>query len=150
MANYGAKLTKAITSTAVGLGSIAAPGAGMRRVAIYDILFGSSAAGDTQFVFDLQRITAAATGDAVTPDPLDLADPASVTLALENLTVNGTLTAGVIPLSIAMNQRATVRWACRDGKEIIIPATADAGIQVNTPTALLTPPAQASIMFEER
>lgn len=150
VANYGAKLAKAITNTAVGLGSIEAPAANMRRIAIYDLVFGSSTAGDTQFVFELQRITTTATGTPVVPDQLDLADPASVTVAQENLTANGTLTAGVIPLSIGMNQRSTVRWACRDGKEIIVPATANAGIQINTPTALLTPPAQVTVHFEER
>jgi hypothetical protein len=150
MANYGAELTKAITSTTVGLGSIEAPAANMRRVAIYDLVFGSSVAGDTQFLFELNRSTTAATGTAVTPNALDPADPASVTLAKQNLTVQGTNTAGAIPLAVPQNQRATFRWACRDGKEIIIPAVANAGVHINTPVALLTPTATVTVMFDER
>lgn len=149
MANYGARLAKAITDTTIGIGAVYCPAASMRRIAIYDLLFGSSTAGDTQFVFDVQRNTTAPTGSAITPNPLDLADPASVTKAADELTVNGTLTAGAIPLSVAMNQRSTVRWACREGKEIIIPATADDGVQFQTPTALLTPPAQVTVNFNE-
>lgn len=149
MANYGAKLAKAITSTTVGVGAVYCPAALMRRIAIYDLVFGSNTAGDTQFVFDVSRITTAPTGSAVVPQPFDPADPASVTLAAENLSANGTLTAGAIPLSVPMNQRSTVRWACRDGKEIIIPAAADDGVQFQTPTALLTPQAQVSVGFNE-
>lgn len=149
MANYGVKMSKAITSVTEGVGAIYAPAAAMRRVRIYDLLFGSSAAADGQFVFDVQRITTAPTSTLVVPDPLDPADPACVTLAGENVTVNGTLTAGVVLLSVPLNQRSTVRWACRDGKELVIPATASNGVQIQTPTAVNTPAAVVTAQIEE-
>ncbi len=150
MANYGSELTKGITSTVVGLGSIECPAAGMRRVAIYDLVFGSSAAGDTQFLFELNRSTTAATGTAVVPTALDPADPAAVTLTKQNLTVQGANTAGAVPMGSPQNQRATFRWVCREGKEIIIPAVANNGIHINTPVALLAPTATVFVNFEER
>lgn len=88
MANYGAELTKGTSSTTVGIGSIEAPAATMRRIGIYDITVGSSAAAaDNVFLFECNRSTTAATGTAVTPNALDPADPASVTLAKQNNTV---------------------------------------------------------------
>lgn len=149
MANYGALLTRANASTTLGVGAIYCPASGQRRVAIYDLIFGSQTAGDTQFTFTMQRITAAPTGNAVTPDPLDTADPAAVTLAAEELSNNGTVTAGVIPFSMQMNQRSTFRWVAKDGKEIIVPASAGNGVDFLTPTALLTPPAQVMAYFNE-
>lgn len=150
MANYGAYLTKGTTSITVGIGSIEAPAAAMRRVALYDVVCGSpAAAADGTFDFQLNRTTTAATGTAVTPNPLDLADPAAVTLAKQNNTVQGTNTAGSIPLGIPQNQRATFRWVARQGSELIIPATAANGFSLNTPTAIGTPAASATILFTE-
>lgn len=150
MANYGSELTKAITSTTVGVGSIETPGAGMRRVAIYDLIFGSSTAGDTQFLFQLNRSTTAAVGTPVVPNALDPADPAAVTITKQNLTVQGANTAGAIPIGVPQNQRATFRWQCREGKEVIIPAVANNGVHINTPVSLLTPTATVTVNFEER
>lgn len=151
MANYGAELIKATSSLTVGVGSLECPGSGMRRFAIYDVSFGSdSAPADQVFRFELNRSSSAATGSAVTPAPLDVADPASVTLAKQNNTVQGTNTAGVIPLAVPLNQRATFRWVAAPGGEIIVPATANNGISFNTPVATGTPEAVISAMFQER
>lgn len=150
MANYAAKLSKATTSATVSLGSIEAPASGQRRIALYDIIMGSDATpADNAFLFELQRSTTAATGTAVTPLPLDPADAAAAALAKSNNTVDGTKTAGQIPLSVPLNQRATFRWVAAPGSEIIIPATASNGLHINTPTAINTPAAEVTTFFRE-
>jgi hypothetical protein len=152
MAKYGVELTKAITSVTVGLGSIEAAAANPRREAIYDTIYGSAAAppNDNVFLFEWNRTTTASTGTAVTPNALDPADPAAVALAKQNNTVNGTNTAGAIPLAVPLNQRSTFRWVAKDGSELIIPAVAANGFEINTPTAQNTPAATVAVLFEER
>lgn len=149
MGRYGAPTTKGTTSTTVGVSSIEAPGASMRRVSIYELIFGSEATpADNVFKARLTRSTTASTGTAVTPAPLDLADAAAVTLVKENLTAEGT-TAGVELMEVPLNQRATFRWVAREGSELKIPATAAAGIIIQTPTSVNLQAFSASIFFEE-
>ncbi len=150
MAKYGAELNKATTSVTIGVGAIHVS-ATTRRFKIYDIIFGSEASpSDQAFLFELNRSTTAPTGTAVTPNPLDPADTAAACVALENLTVQGTNTAGAVPLAVPLNSRATFRWVAAPGSELVAPATANNGFHVNTPTATNTPAATASIMLEEQ
>ena len=151
MANYGAEISKATTSTTTGIGSIEAPAASQRRVKLYDLIFGSGATpADNVFVVEINRSTTVATGTLVTPNALDPADAAAVTLVKSNLTVQGTNTAGSIPLSFALNQRATFRWVAAPGSELVIPATALNGLHINTPTAANTPQANCNVQFQEQ
>ena len=150
MGQYGAELQKATTSTTIGVGSIEAPGASMRRAWLYDFVFGSAAAAaDNTFEFEVNRTTTAATGTAVTPNPLDLADAACVTLAKSNNTVQGTNTGGSVPLSASLNQRATFRWLAPPDGKLIIPATANAGFSINTPTSTGLTDAHVNVQFTE-
>jgi hypothetical protein len=137
MANFSVQLLKGTTSTTVGVGSVECPGSGMKRFGIYDAVFGADPAtlGTSSFRFELQRSTTAATGTAFTPDPCDAAEAASVTVAKSNLTVQGTNTAGKIQLTMPLNQQATARWVPQPGREIIVPASANNGLHVNTPVA---------------
>lgn len=152
MASYGNQVLKSTTSTSVGVGSIECAGTGMRRFKLCDLIVGSDAAtlGTSNFRFEVQRSTSAATGTAVTPEPLDPADAAAVTLIKSNLTVQGTNTAGKIPLTIPLNQQATFRWVPQPGREIVVPANANAGLHINTPVSGNTPSAVASFVFEEQ
>lgn len=150
MANYSVQLQKTTTSTTIGVGSIEAPAASMRRVRIYFAAFGSGAAvNDNTFLYQLNRSTTAATGTGVTPLPLDPADAACVALAKTNNTVQGTNTAGSILLSIALNSRATCEWYAVPGCELVIPATASNGISFNTPTTSGTNDATIAVHFSE-
>jgi hypothetical protein len=151
MGRYGAELQKATTSTTVGVGSIEAPGASMRRIWLFDFIFSSAASptGDNVYQFEVNRSTTAATGTAVTPAPFDTGDAAAVTLAKSNLTVQGANTAGVIPNSESLNQRNTFRWQAKPGDEIIIPATANAGVHINTPTTSGLTDAHVHVNFIE-
>jgi hypothetical protein len=149
MARYSAELNKGTTSTTIGVGSIEAPGSGMRRIKLYDLLFSSEATpADNAFLFRAKRSSTASTGTSVTPSPLDPADAACVALAKENLSAEGT--GGVVLFSWAMNQRASLRWVCKDGSELVIAATAAAGIIIETPVAINTPAATVEVFFEEQ
>jgi len=152
MANFGQEFNKATTSTTVGVGALCAAAASMRRAELYDFIFGSEATpADQVFLWEINRSTTVPTGTAVTPAPLDLADTLASTIqAFENLTVQGTNTAGVVPLSVPLNQRATFRWVAPPGGNLIIPATANAGFHFNTPTASGTPAATCNVNYIER
>lgn len=148
MAKYSGNTTKATTDTAIGMASIEAPGASPRRVRLTELILGSGAsAADNTFLFRLIRTTAASTGSAVTPNPLDEADAAAITLVKEAITVEGAL--GVELIEIPLNQRATFHWRAAPGSELVIPATALAGILLQTPVAQSTPRADASWVFDE-
>jgi hypothetical protein len=152
MAKYGNQLLKSTTSITVGVGSIECPASSMRRFKLCEAIVGSDAAtlGTSNFRFELQRSTTAATGTAVTPEPLDPADAAAVTLLKSSLTVQGTNTSGKIPLTIPLNQQATFRWVANPGFEIVVPASASNGLHLNTPVSGNTPSAVASLIFEEQ
>ena len=99
------------------------------RPAIYDILIGSSATpADNSFLIRLKRFTAAGTTTAFTPVALDPADPAALTAAGFNATVEPTYTANAFLLDIPGNQRASIRWIAAPGGELRMPSTAANGI----------------------
>ena len=134
MARYGTQMDRTASST-LSVGTIVVDATTPRRLKLYDLLFGSPATpADNAFLWQLQRCTTAGTGDAITPSPLDPADAAALYDVLENLTVDPTLTAGAIPLSIALNQRASFRWVAAPGSELVAPATASNGFAIRTPT----------------
>jgi hypothetical protein len=101
------------------------------RPRVYEINISSDATpADNSCGLALQRCTTAGTpGSTPTPTPLDPGDPAAQTTT--GLAVFGggpTLTSGVFPWKGVVYQRAAYRWACKDGKEIVLPATANNGI----------------------
>jgi hypothetical protein len=105
------------------------------RPRVYDLLCGSDATpADNAAEYVLQRSTAAGTSTAVTPQPLDPADPTAETAAGENHTVEPTYTADEIMLQWMQNQRATFRWVAAPGGEIVVPATANNGLGVQVIT----------------
>lgn len=150
MAKYGAQMQRT-GSASLSVGVVTAAAASPRRAAIYDLMLGSEAApADNPFLWQLQRCTTAGTaGSSVTPNALDTADPASTTVVGQAHTVDPTLTANAIPLTIPLNQRATFRWVAAPGGELIIPATASNGFAIRTPTAS-TVSITCTAHFEER
>lgn len=99
------------------------------RPAIYSVTMSSSSApNDYNAQFFLQRFSADGTGSAVTPQPLDFADPASGATSKHTYTVEPTLTANEILLNLSHNQRATCQWNAYPGRELIVPALAGDGI----------------------
>ena len=127
MGVYTAELNR--TGTTADIGSIEAPASSMRRVALMKAEFGIDAApADATLVWQMIRLSAAATGTAVTPNPVNPADAAAVTLAKDVITAGGT--EGVLLESLPLNQRATYTWVGYGDGELIIPATANAGIKL--------------------
>lgn len=101
------------------------------RPRIYDITLGSGVSPvDQQARYLVQRCTTAGTaGSSITPQALDPGDPVAVgTSGVAVFSAGPTLTANAYMLTIAGSQRATRRWAPKDGKEIVLPATASNGV----------------------
>jgi hypothetical protein len=107
-------------------------GTAATRAAIYEWDFGTAAASapvDENYVIRLIRSTVAGTWTAVTPLPLDPADAAAVATAGTIQTGAGTVAAAPL-FSIGINARAGFRWVAIPDSELIIPATAAAGINI--------------------
>lgn len=100
---------------------------GTVRPYLTDIIISSNATpADNSSEWQVLSCTAAGTATAVTPRQLDESDPAAISVAGKNNSVEPTYT-GVSVLDIAHNQRATFRWISAPGEEIIAAATASHG-----------------------
>jgi hypothetical protein len=153
MAKYAVELQDTLGS-ATTLGAIRCNATTVRRAKLYDLIFGSEATpADAAILFTATRVDATGQGTAtsVTPAPLDPADAAALTAALENYTAEPTNYATVPLLSVALNQRASFRWVAAPGGELVIPATANHSIGFRTPTINTgTPLATMTVHFEEQ
>lgn len=135
MARYSVLLQRT-AGTTVSVGSMTGGATLPRRQKIVSFMLGSEAAvADNVFLWQIQRVTAAGTSTAVTPQALDPADAAAVFLAGQNHTAEPTYTAGAVLASVPLNQRSTFRWVAAPGEELTAPATTAAGFGVKTPTA---------------
>jgi hypothetical protein len=117
---------------------------------LYDILVSSDATpADLAGQFDVIRGTVSGTGTGVTARPLDGANPAA-TIAPEGGTFTGqTKTALSALLSFGLNQKATFRWVAIPGGEIVIPATADAWVGLESVAHGGTPNINCTMHWEE-
>lgn len=128
MARYSTRGSMALIAADSVLSVIAATTV---RPRIYDIVLSSSSTPNSYSAdFSFQRFSADGTATAVTPQPLDFADPASLSTSKHTYTIEPTLTAGEILLQLSHNQQATVRWVAAPGSELIIPALAGDGIAI--------------------
>lgn len=125
-------------STAVPMFTIV--GAATTRLRLYDFMVGSDAVpADAAAKFSFRRISARGTSStAVTPNPLDMADPASLAVYDTAWSGNPTITANSDLLQIAMNQRATIRWVAAPDSELVVPATSGAGLALMSAVATAT------------
>ena len=122
----------------------------LRRPKVHDLMFGiEGTPSDQAIVWDISRTTGAGTATAVTPNALDPADPAALTVANANHTVEPTVTAASNLLPAAVNQRATVRFVVTPGKELVIPATNNAGLAFRAKSAGYNLAANAECHFNE-
>lgn len=151
MARFSVKMQRT-SSTTLSVGELSQPGTNMRRVKIYDFLFGSEATpGDAALQWQMQRHTATGTGTAVTPRQVDPSEGtiASAMTAKENHTVDPTVVANEFPFTQPLNQRASMRWVAPPDGEIVIPATASVGIAVRTPVSTALVLATADLFYLE-
>ena len=138
MANYSvsnglAGTLQATTGTFKTLLAVTAQTTSLRRIKLYDVMFGTlGTPADQSYEFDISRQTAAGTSTAVTPNPEDAADAAAFTVGSANFTAEGTITAASSLFYLGMNQRASYRWVCAPGSEIVGPATNLAGLAMRT------------------
>ncbi len=135
MAKYSAIGKKSAAAANTSVLSLTAPASGMRRGKLYDILFGSegSAPADNAFDWEVLRCSTAGTATAATPNPLDPADAAAVTVGGQAHSAEPTT--GVSILDWPMNQRASTRWVASPGSELVFPATASNGFTIRTKVA---------------
>jgi len=152
MAKFGVTMQRT-ASASLSVGSLTAAASSMRRAKIYDLMFGSEATpADNAFLWQVQACTTAGTaGTNPTPKALDAADSLASTIVVGQAhSVDPTLTANALPLSIGLNQRATFRWVAAPGGEIVIPATASNGFAIRTPTAGGLVAVSCTAMYDEQ
>ena len=95
----------------------------------HSIMSQSAAPADSIVVWTIQRFTAVGTeGAGVTPAKHDLAAPAAQLDGGEDHSAEPTYTAATELLEFDLNQRATFYWDAGDDRELVVPATAGAGI----------------------
>lgn len=153
MAKYAAKFSQAtLTTTFKTAGHVRTPAASMRRIKLYDVLFGAGGTpADNVLEFNLKRTTANGTDSAVTPVALDPADAAAVSTVGSNATVeSASITANSDLLDFNLNQRATYRWIAAPGSELVIPNVLNSGIVVLVLSPAYTGAAGGAMLFEEQ
>jgi hypothetical protein len=150
MAKYSNGVSKGAANVQ-GIAVLTTAAATPRRGKIYDWSFGCNATpADAVFEHIAQRCTTAATGAALTEQPLDPADTAASTLVLQDtITADPTLTAGAIMLRKPLNQRATFRWVAPPGGELVLPATASNGYMLGLAAASTTT-MSGDVSYEEQ
>lgn len=126
--NYAVSDAKTNTlSTTVPLGNLT--GAATIRPRIYEILMGSDAVASNAAKYAFQRGTARGTqSTSVTPQALEPSDPGATCTWDNTWSVNPTLTGSAFLWTLGLNQQITYRWLAAPGKELIMPATAGAGL----------------------
>jgi hypothetical protein len=157
MANYaisnelGGSLQNCGASYTTQLGWTASNGTALRRAKIYDIIVGTNGTpADNALVWDFPRQTVAGTATGITPNPLDPADAAALGVALANATAEGTITSNSSQLLIALNQRASIRWAASPGSELVIPAVNANGIVARVKSAAYGSTVNVSMLVQEQ
>ena len=105
-------------------------GAATVRLRIYDLIASSDASpADASGKFALRRISSnGTTSTTVTANALDPADPAAIAVYTTAWSGNPTITANSDLLQFAHNLRATFRWVAAPNGELVVPATAGAGL----------------------
>lgn len=130
--------------------ALTAATASLTSAKLYDILVGTDGVpADNALDWDVSRQTAVGTSTAVTPNPLDSTLRAAGTVGSANFTAEGTITASSSMLFFGMNQRASYRWVCAPGSELIIPNVNLAGFAVRAKSAGYTSTVTVVTLHEE-
>ena len=125
---YSSDGSQTITTTP-GATALSIAGVTTTRAKVYDFTVGSEGTpADVALNYTCIRFTASGTGGAVVPEPLDADAPASLLTVEDNHTIEPTYVTDDILWRIAANQRATYRWVAAPDSELMVPATADAGM----------------------
>lgn len=126
----GTHVSANVTAATAGIIKLEATAA--TRGFLYEWEIASSAAAapvDQNYRVQLKRMTTTSgTWTAAVPAPLDLADAAAVCVGGVNSTAVGT--ASTVIAQFGFNARAGFRWVAVPDSEIVVPATANAHVQL--------------------
>lgn len=136
MAKYAVPFTKGAANV-LQLMEALADATTPRRGKLYDFNVGcTTTPADAVFDYVIRRVTGSATGSAVTPNPLDPADAASLFDAEDTITADAaSFAAGTLLDRVPLNHRATFRWVASPGGELVWPATASNGLSIGLSAA---------------
>lgn len=117
---------------------------------IYDMIISSDATpADIATEFNINRGTVSGTGTALDEVPLDPANPAALLSGKGGTFTGQTKTANTSMMEVALNQRATFRWVASPGSELIVPATADNWVGLESIASGGTPNINATLYWNE-
>lgn len=158
MANYGvnnllAGSQQAISSAFKTIVVVtAATSPALKRVRWYDFEIGQDGSpADNVITWDISRQTNVGTATSATPNAIDPADGAAVSVGAVNATGEGTITASSSVWTLPPNQRASYRWQVNlgSGQELISPATNLNGLALRAKAASYTGTVVAQLYFNE-
>ena len=159
MSNFEGPVLQATITTTYKTAALLLVGSTARRAMLYEAEMGQTgglSSTDCQVQWDLSRnsTTNLFTATAVTPNLLDPADIAAGYTFQNNATNEGTYTTAGNGLALknwGINQRGSYRWrALDDGDNIIIPATAGAGLGLRALSSNFTGSAVGNLSWQER
>lgn len=117
---------------------------------IYDIIVSSDASpADIATEFNVIRGTVSGAGSALDEVALDPANPAALLAGKGGTFTGQTKTANTSMLEFALNQRATFRWVASPGGELIVPATSDNWVGLESIASGGTPNVNVTFMWQE-
>ena len=120
------------------------------RLRIYELDISSDATpADVATEYNLIRGTVSGTGTSLTTVALDPADPSSLATAKGGTFTGQTKTSNTEMLEIALNQRATWRWVAVPDGELIVPATSDNWIGIESINSGGTPNTNVTMHWQE-
>ena len=122
-----------------------------RRIKVYDVEMGTNGTpADNYMEWDISRQTGVGTATTIIPNPLDPADAAALSIGTANYTGEGTITAASSLFYLGINQRASWRWVCAPGGELVMPATANNGFAHRSRSGGYTGTATSMVHFQEQ
>src|SRR5262245_53505365 len=142
----------AYTGTLVSVCNSTTSGATLtaRRGKLYDILVGTNGAPADNFMeFEVARTTTQSTATNIVAPPLDSADAGHGNSVNVNSSSFGTITVPNL-WYVGMNQRASYRWVCAPGSELVWPTTTSNGLALRQRSGAYTGTATGNIMFQEQ
>jgi hypothetical protein len=129
MASYGVTFTKTGSDNMAQLVEVLSS-ATVRRIKWFEISWANTATpADNLYSYVVRRVTATATGSAVTPAPYDFDDAAALSTAKHLITSDAaTFASGAELYREPLNARASFRWVANPGREFVSPKTSGAGL----------------------
>ena len=134
--------------TALTILALVSPGTTRRAWINYLAISSDATPADVTTEFNVIRGSVSGTGTSVTPRPLDPAEAAAVFTAERGTFTGQTKTSNSAMLNVAIHQRSTFQWYARSSG-IVVPATSDAWVGIESIASGGTPNTNATIIFSE-